>query len=132
VTGGETPMGAAVRRGIELVAQRKAAYKQAGLHYFRPWIFLITDGEPTDEWKSAVELVRQGETAKAFTFFAVGTEGANFEILKQIASDPVKLQGIKFRELFQWLSASLGSVSRSQPGQQVALPPPSKWAQVGV
>jgi uncharacterized protein YegL len=131
IAGGETPLGEAVRRGIEMVVQRKATYKQAGLHYFRPWIFLLTDGAPTDEWHTAAALVRQGETAKAFAFFAVGVAGANFDILRQLSvRDPLKVDGLKFRELFVWLSQSQRSVSQSKPGEEhkVSLPNPSGWA----
>jgi uncharacterized protein YegL len=45
---GDTPMGEAMRKALDLVSGRKEIYKQAGLDYFRPWIFLITDGSPTD------------------------------------------------------------------------------------
>ena len=131
VAGGETPMGEAVRSAIELVGQRKSIYKQAGLHYFRPWIVLITDGAPTDEWQSAAELVRQGEAAKSFALFAVGVAGANFDTLRQLAvRDPLKLDGIKFREFFLWLSQSQRSVSQSKPGEEgkVSLPSPTGWA----
>ncbi len=54
--------------------------------------------------------------------------------LAQICSTdrpPLKLQGLNFRELFTWLSSSLGGVAKSQPGQMVALPPPSGWLSVG-
>jgi uncharacterized protein YegL len=116
---GDTPMGAAILQGIELVTQRKQTYKQSGLHYFRPWIFLITDGAPTDTWLPAAERVRQGEAAHAFAFFCVGVEGANLEILSQIAvRSPLKLQGLSFREMFVWLSQSQRTVSRSQPGEE--------------
>ena len=85
-------------------------------------VFLITDGGPTDSWQNAARLVHEGEAAKKFKFFAVGVEGANFDILKQISvSDPIKLKGMRFRDLFAWLSSSLSSVSQSQPGDDVAL-----------
>jgi uncharacterized protein YegL len=128
---GDTPMGLAIRQAIDAVAERKRLYRQNGLHYYRPWIFLITDGAPTDAWKAAADLVHQGEAQKAFAFFAVGVAGANFDVLRKIAiRAPLELKGLSFRELFVWLSQSQRSVSHSNPGQedQVKLAPPTGWA----
>lgn len=134
--GGDTPMGAAIERGLDMLEARKAAYKQAGVAYYRPWIFLITDGGPTDHWQAAADRVRQGDSAerKAFSFFAVAVEGADMTKLTAICSPqrpPMKLRGLSFRELFKWLSSSLGGVAKSQPGQLVALPAPTGWSSVG-
>jgi uncharacterized protein YegL len=128
---GETPMGAAILRAIEAIDERKQLYKQHALHYYRPWIFFITDGEPTDAWQTAAAKVREGEKNKRFAFFAVGVEGANFDILRQISvREPLHLKGYSFREMFVWLSQSQRSVSHSNPGQedQVKLASPAGWA----
>jgi uncharacterized protein YegL len=128
---GETPMGAAILQAIDAVAERKRLYKSHGLHYYRPWIFLITDGEPTDAWKPAAARVKEGEARKEFAFFSVGVEGADFDVLGRIGTrQPLTLKGTNFRELFVWLSQSQRSVSQSTPGQedQVKLPSPSGWA----
>ncbi len=131
---GATPMGQAIEKAIGIVRDRKAAYKQNGISYYRPWIFLISDGEPTDDWQRAAELVRAGEQARAFALFAVGVEGANFDILSRISvRQPLKLSGLRFREMFMWLSSSLSSVSRSSPGDEVTLKnpvTPDGWASV--
>jgi len=130
-TTGNTPMGGAIMQGIDLLQQRKAEYRSNGIAFYRPWIFLITDGAPTDEWQSAAAAVQEGEKAKSFAFFTVGVEGADMNTLKQIsAREPIKLQGLKFRELFAWLSNSMKSVSQSTPGETFTLESPKGWAEL--
>jgi uncharacterized protein YegL len=134
VTTGDTPMGAAINQAIDMVTTRKQTYKENGIAFYRPWIFVITDGAPTDAWQAAAARVRQGEEAKAFALFVVGVEGANFDILKQISvRDPLALKGLRFRDLFKWLSNSQKSVSQSTPGDEVPLINPRNpdgWALV--
>lgn len=119
---GGTPMGEAIARGVQMVKARKAEYKQAGISYYQPWVFMITDGAPTDEWRSAAELVRAETAARGLTFFAVGVNSADMPTLKAITDRTLKLSGLSFRELFLWVSQSQKSISRSKTDEQTPLP----------
>lgn len=128
---GGTPMGAAIDRALTMVADRKEQYRANGIAYYRPWVFMITDGEPTDEWRDAARRVHDAEESNGLAFFAVGVEGANLDVLQSIAvRQPIKLAGLRFVELFVWLSRSQRQVSSSRPGDQVALPAVDGWASV--
>ncbi len=130
---GDTPLGAAVGRGLELLKTRKQILRDNGIKLFRPWVFLITDGEPTDTWSHLPNIIRSGEETKSFSFFALGVRDADFNVLKQISvREPMKMSGVKFKEFFLWLSASLKNVSRSNPGDSVPIPDykPYGWSEV--
>ena len=132
---GATHMGAAIHKALDMVGDRKAIYRANGVAYYRPWVFLITDGEPQGESQEVVERaaerIREEEQSRRLAFFAVGVERANMTRLAEIvtARAPVKLNGLNFTDLFLWLSASMQRVSHSRPEEQVALPPPG-WATV--
>ena len=112
---GDTPMGEAIERAAELMRERKSAYRANGIGFYRPWIFMISDGEPTDDVSKASALIKQGESKKTFMFYSVGVENADIGKLAKLAvRRPLRLKGLEFGKLFVWLSDSLSSVSRSQ------------------
>jgi uncharacterized protein YegL len=53
-----------------MITMRKKLYRDNGTPYYRPWIFLITDGAPTDNdaWKNAAVRIKMKNPAKVFAF----------------------------------------------------------------
>lgn len=135
VANGLTYMGMAVNQAIDAVEARKMQYKANGIAYYRPWIFLVSDGAPNDpNWESAAIRAVEAEKAKKFKMFCVGVEGADVSVLKKFSvAEPVMLKGLRFRDMFLWLSSSQQSVSRSTPGEAVPLENPATpegWASI--
>lgn len=136
---GDTPMGAAILKAFDLIEERKARYEASDLDSYEPWIFMVTDGEPTDSsevLESAAKRIREAESqgrGKRIAFFAVGVEGANMQRLARISKrSPLKLRGLSFARMFRWISQSLTRVSQSLPTDRVPLVNPlaDGWAEV--
>jgi uncharacterized protein YegL len=124
VANGNTAMGQGILKALDAIEERKAEYKAHGVNYYRPWCFMLTDGRPTDSIDEAARRVKSAEASKRVAFFSVAVDNADTEILAKISSrPPLKLMGLNFAALFEWLSNSLESVAVSQPGQEVTLPP---------
>ena len=121
---GSTPMGAGVNMALDLLEARKREYSQAGIDYFQPWLVLMTDGQPTDAIDLAVKRTAELTERRKLTVFPIGIgEGADMGTLALFSPkrSPLRLQGLKFREFFEWLSKSVARVSQSTPGQTVPL-----------
>ncbi|MHB9133566.1 MAG: vWA domain-containing protein [Armatimonadota bacterium] len=122
---GLTPMGSGILKALDLLEARKSVYKAHGVAYYRPWVFMITDGKPKGEPDRAIsegiKRLHDDEANKRVAFFAVAVKGAHMSTLSQITvRPPVRLEGLNFIELFVWLSRSTQQAAHSQ----VPLPPP--------
>lgn len=140
-TGGSTKLVDGVREGIDKVEARKDWYKQTGQPHKRPWVILMTDGAPDSDQDidGLSQEIEEGAKGKHFVFFPVGVQDANMDVLKQLSIDvtmedgekwevpPAKLQGLKFKEFFEWLSNSLKGVAEADRGDKVDMPDPQDW-----
>jgi len=125
---GVTNMGEAIVQALDRLEARKQEYKKNGVAYFRAWLFLITDGMPTDSTDVAAQRLRSAEQKKQVKVFAVGVgDDIDLETLEKIAgATPLRLNEKRWDELFKWLSVSVTAVSNSNDtGEQVPLPPPN-------
>lgn len=129
---GLTPLGHGMRLALHHVDRHKVLLRQNGISYTRPWIMVISDGEPSDPpavWQAVVQECRAAEAARRCAIFPIGVEDANGAVLQQLSATRVaRLSTAKFQQYFQWLSNSLEKLSHSRPGESVVLPPTDSWA----
>ena len=134
---GTTPTGQGVEIALAEIEDEKARYKESGIAYTRPWLFVMSDGLPTDAWEQSAAACCQAETDQKVAVFPIAVgNGSNTETLGAFSSRGVagvkQLAGLHFKELFLWLSTSLQTVSQSQAGDRVQLPPTDSWSSVQV
>jgi uncharacterized protein YegL len=95
---------------------------------WKPLVFIMTDGMPTDDWKSGL-----AEFQKRKTGIVVGCAAGNnadTQVLKQITENVVSISIDDITKFFQWVTASIGvsSTKVEDSGKEVGglneLPPP--------
>lgn len=121
--GGMTSMGAALRKGLYDLRNRRNEYKRNGISSYRPWVVLMTDGGPNDDnWEKAAEEMRTLGEQNKITYIGIEIgRDADHETMCEIMPaqpGPVKLKGLRFKEFFRWLTDSMKSVSASAVSDQ--------------
>lgn len=130
LAGGLTSMNQAILEGLYMIEERKNLYRSYGISYFRPWMFLLTDGAPTDTEYENIAKQKLGEAirGKKLNFFPMGIGNANIGKLKSYTSDGsgivLKASASNFKEAFVWLSNSIGVVTNSTDAA-AAIPMPA-------
>jgi len=115
-----------------MLEERKEEYRQTGTPYYQPWLVLISDGAPTDHWQYVAQKAKDLCNNKKLVSLAVGVNNADMSILSEFSNRPaLKLQGLNFKDFFEWLSASMNRVSGSgSTAATVNLPPVNSWASI--
>lgn len=96
---------------------------------FRPLVFVLTDGQPTDDWEQAAEELRRANSPRVANLYAIGC-GPDVDpaVLRRVADISLMMTDLSpegFRKFFLWLSASVQSASikpDAEPGGFDRLP----------
>lgn len=121
---GCTAMGAGINLAIDKVKERNHFYNDMGTPCFKPWIFMITDGAPTDDISAARQRILDEESKGAhgkLKFWAVGVPGYSKDVLTSLTKRCIALDEANFKGIFDWLSESMVTISVSRVGENPAL-----------
>lgn len=127
---GTTNLGEALQLLLTCVDKevRKTTATQKG--DWKPLIFLMTDGQPTDSWEAAADEIKQKRVGNIIAC-AAGPH-AQASVLKRATEIVVELNNLQpdqLKAFFKWVSSSIRTTSQNiaQPvadGTPVNLPPP--------
>ena len=124
---GTTAMGGALRLLSECVEKevRKTTETQKG--DWKPLIFLMTDGAPTDKWEDAADSLKTKRPGNIIACAAGAS--ADEMLLKRVTDVVVKLHDLQpdsLRQFFKWVSASIATTSTNiaKSDAPINLPPP--------
>jgi hypothetical protein len=110
-----TSLGAALMKLLDVLRTevKKTTPTQKG--DYKPLVFLLTDGQPTDKWRPAAEAVRKANNPKIANIYAIGCgPDVDTNILREITDIVLKLDDVtpeSFKKFFVWLSASVQTAS---------------------
>lgn len=120
---GETPLGQALWLLIEsLDKDVKGAVMRGEKGDWKPLVYILMDGMPTDDWQKPREEILNRGKKKAINVMTVGCgPSLNQQNLKDIATGPTFNMGsddASFKKFFQWITQTVKAVSKSvsQPG----------------
>ncbi len=103
---------------------------------FRPLVFLITDGQPTDEWREAVASLADIHPRPANIYVIGCGEEVDFRTLGTISDCVFHMKDMSpdlFSKLFIWMSASIQASSEAASSfneSALTLPPPEGCVRV--
>lgn len=96
---------------------------------WRPLVYLLTDGDPTDDWEVVVERLNSRKEKRVGTIVALACgEEVDETVLKQITSHVVRMENVNvdyLKNFFKWVSQSVSEASASvdDGGTSGVLPP---------
>lgn len=102
LAGGATMMGEAICMAYQMLAERRRYYKIRGYRYFRPVIFMLTDGASTDDLKRAENIVADNLTKTSF--WSAGIVGCEVEQLSSLSKNClfIDIDTIDVDEFLEW------------------------------
>ena len=123
VADGGTKFTGPIREALQMVDERSRFYRRSGSEPYKPWILLISDGEPLDSIDAVAREVKEAQDDGRVRFIAVGCGDCNMAKLKKITDVVFRMEGTDFTSLFNWVAKSMRAVSTTAPGEKPPLPP---------
>ena len=126
--GGATALGGALKILADCIRNEVHTSTATQKGDWKPLVFLMTDGAPTDNIDEGIDELRQVSTGNIIACGAGANANAN--TLKKITNNVLMMNNLTagdMAQFFAWVSSSIKATSKSidaKPGDPIQLPPP--------
>jgi uncharacterized protein YegL len=123
-----TSLGAALKLLLECLRRDVVRTTPTTKGDYKPLVFLLTDGQPTDNYEPAVAAIRAANNPKIANIYAIGCgPDVDTDVLREVTDIVLQMPDMNpeaFKKFFVWLSASVQTAStRLGEGGPVEMPP---------
>ena len=126
--GGRTPMGEAVLKALDMLEDREKQYGENAVYYWKPWLFIMSDGAATDDIEIAAKKTCNLIKNNKLDLYSIPILPGTPDELNKFCGTTISLEELKFEKFFEWLSQSIAGKSESTPGTEYKLPSPTSWS----
>ena len=126
--GSSTPMGAAVNQGLDALDEIQAHLRSNGVALYKPWMFILTDGQPTDDYLDAANRCAKAARERKVILWPMTTNPQSASGLQSCVCAGGEIYAVNTTDvsrLFLWLAHSVKQGSSFSPGEtaQIEAPP---------
>ena len=93
--GGYTPLGEALTLGMRKIQDQRRIYQQNGIASYKPWVIVLSDGMPNDDWHAAAEKAKAMADSGKMVYLGIGVgDDINMNLFAQLVN--------KKRQYWEW------------------------------
>ena len=107
-----------IREALRMTDEHSRSHSQT----YKPWVIMITSGEPSDDITAVAEEVQNMQSADRLRFMALGVLDYNATILKKLTDVVFRQKGTDFASFFEWMCNSIGVIVRTLLNEKPQLP----------
>jgi uncharacterized protein YegL len=110
-----TALGSAIQLLMNCMSREVSKTSPTTKGDYRPLVFLLTDGQPTDDWHAMADAIRAANNPRIANIYAIGcgpdVDPDNLREITDVVLSMPDMSPDAFRKAFVWLSASISTAS---------------------
>ena len=118
IAGGQPFYSAPIHEALRMTEE----YTRTNINSYKPWIVLVANSRPADDVSAVAGAVKSLQGVDKLRLMALGTQGYDAAVLKQLTDVVFRQDGDDFAAFFDWISKCMWAIAKTAPGEKPQLP----------